>query len=153
MIRLIFAALLLLIAAAPARAVLPDEMLKNPALEARAEKVGKELRCLVCRNESIEDSGADLAHDLRVLVRQRIMAGDTDRQVIDYIHSRYGDYVLLKPPFQWDTALLWGGPLLLVVIGAGIAWRFYRTQPAPAPPLSDEERRRLAALIDEKAET
>jgi cytochrome c-type biogenesis protein CcmH len=153
MIRLVFTALLLLASTVPAWAVRPDEMLKDPALEARAHKVGEELRCLVCRNQSIEDSEADLAHDLRVLVRQRIGAGDTDRQVVDYIHSRYGDFVLLKPPFQWDTALLWGGPLLLVLIGAGMAWRFYRTQPAPAPPLSDDERRRLAALLDEKAET
>jgi cytochrome c-type biogenesis protein CcmH len=142
---------LFLAAAAPAWAVRPDEMLKDPVLEARAHKVGEELRCLVCRNQSIEDSEADLAHDLRVLVRQRIAAGDTDRQVIDYVHSRYGDFVLLKPPFQGDTALLWGGPLLLVLIGAGMAWRFYRTQPPPAPPLSDVEERRLAALLDDKA--
>jgi cytochrome c-type biogenesis protein CcmH len=153
MTRLVFAALLLITAAAPAFAVLPDEMLKDPVLEARARKVGEELRCLVCRNESIEESGADLAHDLRVLVRRRIAAGDSDRQVIDYIHSRYGDFVLLKPPFQWDTALLWGGPVLLVLIGAGMAWRFYRTQPPPAPPLSADEQRRLAGLLDEKAET
>jgi len=152
MMRLVFAALLLLTAVAgPAWAARPDEMLKDPVLEARAHKVGEELRCLVCRNESIEDSGADLAHDLRVLVRQRIAAGDTDRQVIDYIHSRYGDFVLLKPPFQWNTALLWGGPFLLVLIGAVMAWRFYRAQPAPAPPLSVDEQRRLAALLDEKA--
>ncbi len=149
--KMALALFLLLTALTPAWAVQPDEMLKDPALEARAHKVGEELRCLVCRNQSIEDSEADLAHDLRVLVRQRIAAGDTDRQVIDYIHSRYGDFVLLKPPFQWDTALLWGGPLLLVLIGAGMAWRFYRTQPAPAPPLSDVEERRLAALLDDKA--
>ena len=150
--RVALALFLLLAAAAPVWAVQPDEMLKDPALEARARKVGVELRCLVCRNESIEDSGADLAHDLRVLVRQRIAAGDTDQQVIDYIHARYGDFVLLRPPFQWDTALLWGGPVLLVLLGAGMAWRFYRTQPAPAPPLSADEERRLAALLDEKAE-
>jgi cytochrome c-type biogenesis protein CcmH len=153
MIRLLFTALFLLLTAfAPAWAAQPDEMLKDPVLEARARKVGEELRCLVCRNESIEDSGADLAHDLRVLVRQRIAAGDTDRQVVDYIRSRYGDFVLLKPPFQWDTALLWGGPALLVLIGVAMAWRFYRTQPAPAPPLSDDEKRRFAALLDEKTE-
>jgi cytochrome c-type biogenesis protein CcmH len=152
-LRVALAVFFLLVAAAPAWAVRPDEMLEDPVLEARAHKVGEELRCLVCRNQSIEDSEADLAHDLRVLVRQRIAAGDTDRQVVDYIHSRYGDFVLLRPPFQWDTALLWAGPVLLVLIGAGMAWRFYRTQPAPAPPLSDDERRRLADLLDEKAET
>ncbi|HEY1796650.1 MAG TPA: cytochrome c-type biogenesis protein [Stellaceae bacterium] len=151
--KIAIALFLLLTTHAPAWAVQPGEMLKDPALEARARMVGQELRCLVCRNESIEDSGADLAHDLRVLVRQRIAAGDTDQQVIDYIHSRYGDFVLLKPPFQWDTALLWGGPALLVLIGIGMAWRFYRTQPAPAPPLSPDEQGRLAALLDEKAET
>ncbi|HEX5319449.1 MAG TPA: cytochrome c-type biogenesis protein [Stellaceae bacterium] len=147
-------ALILLLAASPAWAVRPDEMLPDPALEARARTVGEELRCLVCRNQSIEDSEADLAHDLRVLVRQRIAAGDSDKQVVDYIRSRYGDFVLLRPPFEWSTALLWGGPLILLLIGIAMAWRFYRTQPAPAPtpPLSEDERRRLAALLEDGAE-
>ncbi|HEX3884940.1 MAG TPA: cytochrome c-type biogenesis protein [Stellaceae bacterium] len=154
MIRLACAILMLVLAAAPAWAVRPDEMLKEPALEARARHVGEELRCLVCRNQSIEDSEADLAHDLRVLVRQRIAAGDTDRQVIDYIHSRYGDFVLLRPPVEWSTALLWGGPAILLLIGGGIVWRFYRSRPTPGPtpPLSDDEQRRLAALLEDGAE-
>lgn len=139
----------------PAWAVQPDEILKNPVLEARAEKVGSELRCLVCRNESVEASDAGLAHDLRVLIRQRIQAGDSDAQVIAYIRSRYGDFVLLKPPFKLDTVLLWIGPGLLVLLGAIAVWRFYRNQPAPAPtpPLNDDERRRLSALIEGEAES
>ena len=147
-------ALFLLLAASPAWAVRPDEMLPDPALEARARTVGEELRCLVCRNQSIEDSEADLAHDLRVLVRQRIAAGDSDQQVVDYVRSRYGDFVLLRPPFEWSTALLWGGPAILLLIGIAMAWRFYRAQPAPAPtpPLSDDERRRLAAMLEDGAE-
>jgi len=135
--------------AIPAHAVRPDEMLKDPALEARAREIGQELRCLVCRNQSIDDSDADLAHDLRVLVRQRLVAGDTDQQVIDYIVSRYGDFVLLKPPLETGTLLLWGGPVLIVLFGVAMIGRFYRGRPAPAPapPLSEDERRRLDALL------
>jgi cytochrome c-type biogenesis protein CcmH len=156
MIRLVFVALSLAfaLAAAPAWAVRPDEMLPDPRLEARAEQVGTELRCLVCRNQSVEDSDADLAHDIRVLVRERIAAGDSDAQVVAYIHSRYGDFVLLRPPFELGTALLWGGPLLLLLIGAGMVARFYRNQPeiAATAPLSADERERLAALLHEGAE-
>src|SRR5471030_386274 len=97
------------LASGPAHAVRPDEMLADPGLEARAREVGRELRCLVCRNQSIDDSDADLAHDLRVLVRERIVAGGSDAQVIAYVRARYGDYVLLRPPFQYDTLALWGG--------------------------------------------
>ncbi len=153
--RLAFAAIATALAliAQPARAVQPDEMLANPALEARAEAVGRELRCLVCRNQSVEDSDAGLAHDLRVLIRQRIARGETNTQVVAYIRSRYGDFVLLKPPFKLDTALLWGGPFLLVLLGAGLAWRFYRRQPPVAtPPLSEDEQRRLSALLDDGAQ-
>ena len=142
----------LLIAAAwsgSAWAVQPDEMLSNPKLEARARAIGKELRCLVCQNESIDDSNADLAHDLRVLVRQRIAAGDSDEQVKKYIVARYGDYVLLKPPFDAETYLLWFGPLVLLLGGAATATIYYRraARVAEAAPLSEEETRRLAALI------
>lgn len=153
--RLAFAAIATALAliAQPARAVQPDEMLANPALEARAEAVGRELRCLVCRNQSVEDSDAGLAHDLRVLIRQRIARGETNTQVVAYIRSRYGDFVLLKPPFKLDTALLWGGPFLLVLLGAGLAWRFYRRQPPVAtPPLNEDEQRRLSALLDDGAQ-
>ena len=130
-------------------AIQPDEMLSNPKLEARARAIGKELRCLVCQNESIDDSNADLAHDLRVLVRQRITAGDSDEQVKTYIVARYGNYVLLKPPFDAETYLLWFGPLVLLLGGAAAATIYYRraARVAEAAPLSEEETRRLAALI------
>jgi cytochrome c-type biogenesis protein CcmH len=149
---LLLAALLLAAALAspPAHAVRPDEMLPNPALEARAREIGKELRCLVCRNQSIDDSEAALAHDLRVLVRERLIAGDTDRQVVAYVVARYGDYVLLRPPFQFDTWLLWGGPLLILVVGGIAMVRFARRRSdlAAAPPLSADEQRRLAHILE-----
>jgi cytochrome c-type biogenesis protein CcmH len=124
-------------------------MLADPRLEARAREVGRELRCLVCRNQSIDDSDADLAHDLRVLVRERIMAGDGNDQVVAFVRARYGDFVLLRPPFAIGTALLWGGPLLVLVIGGIAIRRFYRAQAgtSPPPPLSAEERRQLAAAL------
>jgi cytochrome c-type biogenesis protein CcmH len=133
----------------PAHAVRPDEMLPDPVLEKRARTVGEELRCLVCRNQSIEESEADLAHDLRVLVRQRITAGDSDTQIVGYIRSRYGDFVLLRPPLTIGTALLWGGPALILLLGGVAVARFYygrRTDPTP-PPLSPDERRQLAAVL------
>ena len=136
--------------AAPALAIRPGEVLKDPKLEARARHIGSELRCLVCQNESIDDSDADLAHDLRVLVRKRLKAGDTDEQVKAYIVARYGNYVLLKPPFLAETYLLWFGPLLFLLAGAGVAFLYYRrnmAQPAPAP-LSPEEMQRIAAFVD-----
>ena len=132
----------------PAHAVRPDEMLPDPALEARARAVGEELRCLVCRNQSIEDSEADLAHDLRVLVRQRITAGDSDVQILAYIRSRYGDFVLLRPPLTIGTALLWGGPALILMLGCIAVARFYRGRRIEPPaPLSADERRQLAAVL------
>jgi cytochrome c-type biogenesis protein CcmH len=142
-------AIALLMIAAPAQAVRPDEMLADPRLEARAREVGRELRCLVCRNQSIDDSAADLAHDLRVLVRERIMAGDGNDQVVAFVRARYGDFVLLRPPFEVGTALLWGGPLLLLLLGGIAIRRFYRAQAgtSPPPPLSAEERRQLAAAL------
>jgi cytochrome c-type biogenesis protein CcmH len=99
-------------------AVEPDEMLSDPALEARARVLSKELRCMVCQNQSIDDSAAPLAHDLRVLVRERLKAGDSDQQVLDYLVARYGEFVLLKPPLSWHTALLWVGPPALLLGGA-----------------------------------
>ncbi len=109
--------LLTLLFAGAALAVKPDEVLADPALEARARTLSEELRCMVCQNQSIDESDADLARDLRVLVRQRLVAGDTDRQVIDYIVSRYGEFVLLKPRFSLRNALLWGTPVLLLLAG------------------------------------
>jgi cytochrome c-type biogenesis protein CcmH len=138
------------IVARPAFAVRPDEMLSNPRLEARAEQIGRELRCLVCRNQSIEDSEADLAHDLRLLVRRRIVAGDSNAKIIAYIRSRYGDYVLLQPPFELSTLLLWGGPPLVLLVGAAAVMLFYRKRgPPEAAPLDTEEERRLAAALGE----
>jgi cytochrome c-type biogenesis protein CcmH len=136
----------------PAVAVEPGEMLRNPALEARARAIGQELRCLVCQNESIDESNADLAHDLRVLLRQRIAAGDTDRQAIDFIVRRYGDFVLLKPPVEPATYLLWFGPAVVLVVGAAGALLFVRRRNSTRrdpPPLSAEEQRRLDALLRE----
>ena len=147
-------ALLLIAWAGMAGAVEPRERLADPALEARARALAKELRCLVCQNESIDDSGADLAHDLRVLLRQRISAGDSDAQALDFIVSRYGDFVLLEPPVRPATYVLWFGPPALLTL-SGIGALLYirrrrRTQAAPSP-LSDTERQRLAQLLEDEA--
>jgi cytochrome c-type biogenesis protein CcmH len=141
---------LLIAAASPAQAVRPDEMLADPALEARAREISRELRCLVCRNQSIDDSDADLAHDLRVLVRERLKSGDSNEQTIGFVRSRYGDFVLLRPPFAIGTALLWGGPLLVLLLGAVAVARLYRRRDVPVPPLSAEERQRLSAVLEEE---
>ena len=132
-----------------ALAVEPDEMLVDPALEARARAISKDLRCLVCRNESIDDSGADLARDLRLLVRERLTEGDSDAAVLDYIVARYGEFVLLRPRFSLANAVLWfGGPAFLLA-GGLVAAAFIRRRAAPAPPapLTAEEQARLDALL------
>jgi cytochrome c-type biogenesis protein CcmH len=121
-------ALLLMSLSMPALAVQPDEILKDPALEARARSITKELRCLVCQGEDIDESQAPLAADLRRIVRERIEKGDSDDQVIAYMRDRYGDYVLMRPPLEGSTALLWGAPLLVLVAGLAVAARFVRTQ-------------------------
>ncbi|MFO1183275.1 MAG: cytochrome c-type biogenesis protein [Bauldia sp.] len=146
----LLAALALL--AAPALAVEPNEMLKDPAQEARARALSAGLRCLVCQNESIDDSHADLAHDIRVLLRERIARGDTDEQAIDYLVSRYGDFVLLKPRFSAKTLLLWGTPILVLVLGAGLifAARHRRGQTETAP-LSADEQAALRKVLDDRA--
>jgi cytochrome c-type biogenesis protein CcmH len=145
----VFASLFLLFAQ-QAAAVSPDETLSDPKLEARARGIGKELRCLVCQNQSIDDSEAPLAHDLRVLVRQRLAKGDSDDQVRQYIVARYGTYVLLKPPFDPETYLLWFGPFLLLAAGGTAAYVFLRRRNPPQPTaLSDDERARLQSLMDE----
>ena len=112
-------------------AVLPDEVLKDATLETRARDISKDLRCLVCQNQSIDDSDAALARDLRVIVRERLTAGDSDTQVIDFVRARYGNYVLLKPPFEADTYLLWLSPFLLLAIALTAAYFFMRQQPEP----------------------
>src|ERR1051325_10874167 len=105
-----------LLAAGPAHGLHPDEILPNPALEARARNLSRELRCMVCQNQSIDDSDAPLARDLRILVRDRLKAGDEDKQVLDFLTARYGDFVLLKPRFSWRTAALWGTPAALLLL-------------------------------------
>ncbi len=137
----------------PAGAVEADEVLKDPKLEARARAISAGLRCLVCQNQSIDDSNAPLAKDLRLLVRERLKAGDSDEEVVNYVVSRYGEFVLLKPKFGWHTLLLWVGPVLLLVlaiIGIIVAYRRYgQAQAAVAgpPPLSEAEKKRLADLL------
>jgi cytochrome c-type biogenesis protein CcmH len=148
------AALALMIAltlSGPALAVNPDEQLADPALEARAVAISRELRCVVCQNQSIDDSDASLAADLRVLLRERLLAGDTDKQAKAYIVARYGDYVLLNPPFRLETLALWLGPLAALLAG-GLTIAFYlrrRDDPAagPATPLTVEEEARLKSLL------
>ena len=121
-------------------------MLPSPALEARAEQVGRQLRCLVCQNESIEDSNADLARDLRAKVRGRIAAGDTDDAATAWVVARYGDFVRLRPPMTATTAVLWASPVLAVLAGLGFALLSRRRAPAPPAPLTEAERQRLNAL-------
>ncbi|MTW15189.1 cytochrome c-type biogenesis protein CcmH [Rhodoplanes serenus] len=150
---LVVVAVLMLGLAAPAVAVQPDEMLPDPTMEQRARDLSQHLRCLVCQNQSIDDSDAGLARDLRLLVRERLKEGDSDSEVIDFLVKRYGEFVLLKPRFSWHTALLWAAPaavLLAGVAGLVVALRRRRVG-APvtataAPPLSDEEKRKLAEL-------
>jgi cytochrome c-type biogenesis protein CcmH len=118
MLRHAFIALLVsFLASQPARAVQPDEMLNDPVLESRARDLSRELRCMVCQNQSIDDSEAPLARDLRLLVRERLTNGDSDQQVIDYLVSRYGQFVLLKPPLEWHTLILWGLPPAVLIAG------------------------------------
>jgi cytochrome c-type biogenesis protein CcmH len=145
--RLILGLLLALTLAGTAGAVNPDERLADPVLEARARTLGKSLRCLVCQNQSIDDSNADLAHDLRVLVRERLTAGDSDAQVLAYLQARYGDYVLLKPPVDPATWVLWFGPAAVLLIGVGVLVVRRRRVPATPAPLSAEERARLDLLM------
>jgi cytochrome c-type biogenesis protein CcmH len=135
---------------APAFAVQPDEILKDPALEARARAMSQQLRCMVCQNQSIDDSDAPLAKDLRVLVRERLTAGDTDKQVIDFLVARYGEFVLLKPQFNAHTLLLWLAPfavLLFAVIGFVVSRRRNAQLVAEEPKLSTKEETRVAALL------
>jgi cytochrome c-type biogenesis protein CcmH len=132
-------------------AVQPDEMLRDPVLEARARTLSQQLRCMVCQNESIDESDAPLAHDLRVLVRERLQAGDSDTQVLDFLVARYGEFVLLKPPLSWRTAILWGLPPALLLGGIALlmfaaARRRGRAQ-EPAPNLTAAEQARLKKIL------
>ena len=141
----------------PALAVEPDEVLDDPVLEARAREISKELRCVVCQNQSIDDSHADIARDMRLLVRERLKAGDTDTEVVGYLVARYGDYVLLRPPFQTNTLALWIGPPLMAVILVVLGFLFFRTyqreRAARTGPvaLSPADRAQLDALVEQLA--
>jgi cytochrome c-type biogenesis protein CcmH len=140
-----------LILVGPARAVLPSEQLADPKLEARARDIGSQLRCLVCQNQSIDDSDAPLAGDLRVILRERLVAGDTNQQAIDFVVKRYGHFVLLKPPFESQTLLLWLGPVF--VLAAGGVWIAMLARRPPmvverAPSLTPEEREHLRRRLD-----
>lgn len=143
--------LIALITSSSAWAVEPNEMLADPVLEARARAISKELRCMVCQNESIDDSQAPLAHDLRVLVRERLKAGDSDAQVMNFLVSRYGEFVLLKPPLSWHTVVLWGTPpglLLLGMVMLVVVVRRRRTMPQIAgPALTHAEEARIAKIL------
>lgn len=133
----------------PAFAVNPDEVLSNPVLEQRARNLSAQLRCMVCQNQSIDDSNAELARDLRVLVRERLANGDTDDQVIDYVVSRYGEFVLLKPRLSAKTMILWATPVLLLLVGGVAILVFVRTRPSQraVAALSAEEQARIEELL------
>ena len=141
---------LTLFLALPAAAVEPGEMLADPVLERRARDISKNLRCLVCQNQSIDDSNAGLARDLRILVRERLVLGDSDTAVIRYIVDRYGDYVLLDPPFKGSTYVLWIGPGVIFACGAFAVFLFLRRRRTVIPPpLSEEEARIVESLMDD----
>ena len=147
--RLLLAFFLFLASLSPALAVNPDEVLPDPALEARARAISAELRCMVCQNQSIDDSNAELAKDLRVLVRERLANGDSDDAVIDYVVSRYGEFVLLKPRLETKTMILWGMPILLLFIGAMtlLVAALKRSRQSRGTPLSDDEKEKLKKLL------
>ena len=140
-----------LLTATPAFAVLPDEQLNDSALEARARAISKELRCVVCQNQTIDESDATLAADLRMIVRERLVAGDSDEEVKAWIVARYGDYVLLRPPFRGETVLLWLGPALVLLLG-GIGVALYlRGRTTPPPALNANEEAELERLLKDGA--
>lgn len=151
--RALLLALALSLAPLASLAVQPNEILPDPAQEARARAITRELRCVVCQSESLDESNADIARDLRLMVRERIVAGDDDAQVIDYVVDRYGEFVLFRPRFSWGNAVLWlSGPAFLL-IGGGLAFAFIRRRArapeTPPPRLSPEEERRLARLMED----
>jgi cytochrome c-type biogenesis protein CcmH len=147
-VRLIAAVLFGALLTAPAFGVSdPAELLPNPQQEQRAEALGHQLRCLVCQNESVEESNAELARDLRRIIRQRVSAGDSDQQVIDWMVARYGDFVRLRPPFNAMTLVLWFAPGLALLVGVTAAIVARRRRPAAPRPLTDAERQRLADLL------
>ena len=148
--------IVLCVLATPVFAVLPDEILDDPALEARARELSKELRCLVCRNENIDSSNAGIARDLRLLVRERLVAGDTDKEALAFIVDRYGEFVLLRPPFSAKNALLYlAGPFALL-LGAGVSFAYIRRRGAEDTAdtvLSEDETKRIAEILSDKPKT
>ena len=153
--RLALLALGALLLAGEARAVLPDEQLANPKLEARARAIGGELRCVVCQNQTIDDSDAGLARDLRIILRQRLVAGDSDKQAIAFIVRRYGTFVLLKPPLQFDTILLWGLPPAALLAGLAaliIMARRRQKVSLQVPALTPAEQQKLTTLVEPHAD-
>jgi cytochrome c-type biogenesis protein CcmH len=152
---LFFIALCSACSAAPARAVQPDEIMADPAKEARARDLSRELRCMVCQNQSIDDSDAPLARDLRLLVRERLQAGDSDKGVLDFLVARYGEFVLLKPRLAWHTAALWAAPLAVLLAGIGaivLALRRRRSLTIETAPLTPDETARLDRMTAEPVE-
>ena len=144
----VIAVVLGLLLAAPAFAVSdPAELLPDRTQELRAEAIGHQLRCLVCQNESVEESNADLARDLRRIIRQRVVAGDSNQQVIDWMTARYGDFVRLRPPFNGMTLVLWGAPVIALIAGVSAALLARRRRPGQPAPLTEAERQRLADLL------
>ena len=151
----LIALLVALVAPTAALAVEPDEILKDPKLEARARVLSEELRCMVCQNQSIDDSAAPLARDLRLLVRERLTKGDSDSQVLNYLVARYGEFVLLKPRFELQNLLLWGLPpfaLMAGVIALFVTARRRRTADLQVPALSTSEQKRVATLVENQAD-
>jgi cytochrome c-type biogenesis protein CcmH len=149
--RVIVTFLFTLAMSAASLAVQPDEVLKDPVLESRARDLSRELRCMVCQNQSIDDSEAPLARDLRLLVRERLTKGDSDGQVIDFLVARYGEFVLLKPRLEWQTLLLWGLPpavLMVGIVALFVQIRRRNRAVAVLPPLTAEERQKLSTLVD-----
>ncbi len=148
-----FALVLAASGASPAGALSPDELLDDPALEERAREISSQLRCMVCRNEAIDESNADLARDMRLLVRERLVAGDSDEEVIDFVVERYGEYALLRPTTEGANIILWvAGPAMLLValgIGGGFVWSRRRSPARTEEALSAEEQTRLDALLNE----
>jgi cytochrome c-type biogenesis protein CcmH len=141
---------LMAVSLAPAQAVQPDEVLADPALEQRARSLSAELRCLVCQNQSIDDSDAELARDLRVLVRERLQAGDTDQEVMAFVVSRYGEFVLLKPRFSARNAMLWATPALMLLAGGALIFANSRRRRVAAKALSPDEEARIAEILKER---
>jgi cytochrome c-type biogenesis protein CcmH len=152
-LRCLIVAICLVGLVAPAWSVAVDTPLADPSLEARARAIHKQLRCLVCQNQSIEDSNSSLARDLRILVRDRVTAGDSDAAAIDFVVDRYGDWVLLRPPMKWGTAILWLGPALFLILALTLIVFWYRRRQGPdaaiGAPLNANEKAQLRALLDD----